>query len=136
MDEPKKRLTDLQIRLVEERYETILHAEPSLRNFDVEVRITRKNEKSAFPDKEEMLIGWKEIASFLGLHEVVAIRLYKDKFKKEGVVFHKKIRNPKGQVRRNICSYPTLLLAWSVRESQRRSDSVREGVLRLLRKTV
>ena len=134
---PKKQLTDTQIEILEERYSTILHAEPLLKNFDVEVRITRKTDKGAFPDKEVMLVGWQEIAHFLGLHEVYCIRQYSKRFKEEGIVFYKKLkRRPEEQVRRFVCTYPTLLMAWSVRESQRKSNRLREGLLQVLRYTV
>ena len=53
----KRRLIDDQIKILEDRYSTILHAEPSLKNFDVEVRITRKKSKSPFPDKECLMVG-------------------------------------------------------------------------------
>ena len=37
-----KRLTGDQISVLERLYSTVLHAEPALRSFDVEVMITRK----------------------------------------------------------------------------------------------
>jgi len=80
----KKIISKDQLRVVEERFSTIIHAEPSLKFFDVEVRITRKNEKSAFPDKEEMLVGWKEIGAFLQLHPIWCIQRYGKIFKRDG----------------------------------------------------
>jgi hypothetical protein len=118
-------------------YSTILHAEPTLKNFDVEVRITRKEEASAFPDKEEMLIGWKEIADFLGLYEITAIRLYGKSFKREGVVFYKKVKKiGHDQARRWVCTWPTLIMAWSVRKSQGEQDELRRTILDILRRVV
>jgi hypothetical protein len=133
-----KRLTGGQIGTLERLYETVLHAEPALKSFDVEVRITRKGEASAFPDREVMLIGWKEIADFMGLHEVTCVRTYGREFRRDGIVFYKKVRRrPGDQVRRFVCTWPTLIMAWSVRSSRRRRRSgSREAVLRVLRRAV
>jgi len=132
-----KRLTDGQVRTLEGMYETILHAEPSLRNFDVEVRITRRGDRSAFPPGESMLVGWDEIGEFMGLHRDTCARTYGREFREQGIVFYKKVRRrPGAQARRFVCTWPTLVMAWSVRSSRGRREDLRRSVLDILRRTV
>lgn len=134
-EEPKKRLADSQIRRLERMYEAILHAEPSLRSFDVEVRITRKGDPPAFGDREALLVGWGEIGEFMGLHQDTCARVYGREFREEGVVFHKKVRRPGAtQARRFVCTWPTLVMAWSVRRSRTRRTDLRRSVLDILRR--
>jgi hypothetical protein len=73
----------------------------------------------------------------LGLYEITAIRLYGNSFKKEGVVFYKKIKR-KGydKTRRWVCSWPTLIMAWSVRKSQGEQKELRRTILDILRRVV
>jgi len=133
-----KRLTDGQINAVEGLYSTILHAEPNLKNFDVEVRITRKGEPGAFPDRETMLIGWEEIGEFLGLHPVNCSLWFGKRMHEAGVVFYKKVQKPSSsQRRRFVCGFPSAILAWCIREAQRRrSKKERLQIVRLLEKCV
>lgn len=134
MDSTAKKLSDEQLKIIEERYQSLLHAEPFLNNFDIEVRITRKNEKSAFPDKEMLLIGWEEIANFIGLHTVWCIERYGKKFHRDGIVFYKKARKASsgGRTRRYVCTYPSMLLAWCIRETQERRHQERHKIANIL----
>jgi hypothetical protein len=128
----KRRLTEKKLLELERRYESIFHAESLLKNFDVEVRITRKGESSPFPDKETMLIGWDEIGEFLGLHPVNVINQFGDKLRRSGTVFYKKVqRAGSKQRRRCVCSFPSLILAWCVRETLERRQ--REERLKLVK---
>ena len=117
-----------------EQFQTILHAEPYLKNFDVEVRITRKREAPAFPSKETMLVGWQAIGDFLGLHRWSAIRAFSKELRKAGVTFKKKVvtETGGGQPRQYTCTFPTLLLAWVVRRTLLRRERQRQKVLRML----
>jgi hypothetical protein len=109
-------------------YQTIIHAEPLLRNFDVEVQITRKGDPSGFPSSEEMLIGWSEISSFLQMNSEQHIKdFWGPRLKKDGIIFHKKARKPSGggKVRRYCCAFPSAIIAWSIREALRRNKDER-----------
>jgi len=119
---------------VAEQYQTILHAEPYLKNFDVEVRITRKREAPAFPSTETMLVGWQAIGDFLGLHRWSAIRAFSKELKESGITFKKKVvtETGGGQPRQYTCTFPSLLLAWVVRRTLLRRERQRQKVLRML----
>lgn len=133
----KQKLTKEQLKVIEQKYATVVHAEPMLRNFDIEVRVTRKGEKSAFPDREVMLVGWKEIAEFLELHEITCIKQYRAQFKRDGITFFKKIsRGPGKPVRRFVCCYPSAIVAWSVREGQKKQSELRQSIISILERCV
>ena len=105
-----------------------------MKNFDVEVRITRKEEAAAFPAEEQMLVGWEEIAAFLGLNRWLCCEYFNRELSEAGVTFKKKVTTPRSgnQPRKYVCTYPSLLLAWVVRKTLLKRAGRRERAMRAL----
>jgi hypothetical protein len=121
--------SDKQLQKIAQIYQSVLCVR--LKGFNVEVRVTRKDDKNAngFNSMERLLIGWQEIADFMQCSKWTAQVIYRDEMKKAGVLFYRRIRIGEGRVARMACAFPSAIVAWSVR---RNINQVHKKVVRLL----